>query len=312
MRKLIVSVSILFIFAAFAVAQIEEENWQTYSPVNEEFTIETPLAMSDYIQIHNKKKREYSGLYRTFVNGNYYYIFSENRTGDNDNSSVEKLIKTYSPTKIEVEVDNLKGLEYRFVDDEGFYQQILIINSKNRFYIFHALSENENDASLQRFFSSLKFSENNEQQELISEKKFQKSMTNENSPSKFEKGLAVPKKDETGRGKGNGSGNGDSSQSNNLPNNSPTIPTVKPAINTFKLTSQPRANYTDLARQYDINGAVRLKVTFLANGSIGNITVVKKLPFGLTNSAIKAAKAIEFVPGAVPVSKTVEYKFILY
>ena len=60
-----------------------------------------------------------------------------------------------------------------------------------------------------------------------------------------------------------------------------------------------------------------LRVTFSANGSIGGITPISKLPFGLTEEAIKAARGIRFEPAmkeSVPysVTKPVEYTFTIY
>lgn len=85
----------------------------------------------------------------------------------------------------------------------------------------------------------------------------------------------------------------------------------------LKITLKPRANYTDAARQANIQGVVRLRVTFLANGSIGSITPVSGLGYGLTEQAIAAARSIRFEPakkGGSPyaVTKVVEYNFTLY
>ncbi len=85
----------------------------------------------------------------------------------------------------------------------------------------------------------------------------------------------------------------------------------------FKIVFQPRANYTDAARENEIMGVVRLKVTFLPNGSIGSISVVSGLPYGLTEQAIVAVRKIVFIPlqmdsKNITVSKVVEYRFTLY
>jgi TonB family protein len=85
----------------------------------------------------------------------------------------------------------------------------------------------------------------------------------------------------------------------------------------LKIVFQPRANYSDAARENEINGVVRLKVIFQANGGIGSISVVSGLPYGLTEQAIAAARKIVFIPSQFgsknfTVSKTVEYRFTLY
>lgn len=83
------------------------------------------------------------------------------------------------------------------------------------------------------------------------------------------------------------------------------------------LVFKPRANYTDAARQSDVQGTVRLRVTFLANGGIGSIAVVSPLSNGLTEQAMLAAKKIFFLPARrnnvkYSMTKIVEYSFKLY
>lgn len=116
----------------------------------------------------------------------------------------------------------------------------------------------------------------------------------------------------SGRGNGNGGGEGDG-------DNPPKI-LVKPpppVVEPFKIISKPRPNYTDPARQNQVSGVVRLKVTFLASGSIGSVTALNTLPYGLTEQAIAAAKQIRFEPaksnGApTTVTKTIEYTFNIF
>jgi TonB family protein len=123
-----------------------------------------------------------------------------------------------------------------------------------------------------------------------------------------------------GNGNGNGDGTGDGDGEPPPPKKIPTptprpVQTPEPKVavaNNFKITAQPRANYTDAGRQNNVNGVVRLKVTFLASGQIGGISVVSGLPYGLTEQAIAAARNIRFVPGSGTISKTIEYRFTLY
>lgn len=83
----------------------------------------------------------------------------------------------------------------------------------------------------------------------------------------------------------------------------------------IELVSTPKAKYTDAARAEGIEGAVLLKVTLLASGTIGGISVVRGLD-GLNEQAIEAARKIKFKPKLVngtPVTvvKTIEYGFSL-
>ena len=85
----------------------------------------------------------------------------------------------------------------------------------------------------------------------------------------------------------------------------------------LRVTFQPKATYTDEARANDVQGGVRLKITLLASGEVGSIVPVTRLPYGLTEKAIEAARQIRFEPktvNGVPVSVTVtrEYTFTIY
>jgi TonB family protein len=103
-------------------------------------------------------------------------------------------------------------------------------------------------------------------------------------------------------------------QSGNEPN-----PPGQPVVTDqpLKILSKPKANYTEPARANNVQGTVTLKVTFLANGNIGTVVPIKRLPNGLTEEAESAARLIRFEPAmknGVPVTttKTLEYPFIIY
>jgi TonB family protein len=92
----------------------------------------------------------------------------------------------------------------------------------------------------------------------------------------------------------------------------------------LKIITQPTTNYTDEARKNKVEGWVRLRVTFLANGQIGEVIYIKEsskkkklTKYGLVQQAIEAAKIIKFEPARkdgqpITVTKTVEYYFTIY
>ncbi|MEP6900204.1 MAG: energy transducer TonB, partial [Actinomycetota bacterium] len=126
--------------------------------------------------------------------------------------------------------------------------------------------------------------------------------------------------DGNGLGPGKNGGSGDDGNGPNGGNSKDekVLPKVKVGVTeALKIISKPRANYTDLARQNVVQGKVVLKVTFLASGGIGAISVVSGLPSGLTEQAIAAARSIKFEPAkaggvAVAVTKTIEYTFAIF
>ena len=125
-----------------------------------------------------------------------------------------------------------------------------------------------------------------------------------------------------GLGDGNGDGIGDGDRENERTRVVPQIAKVEKVqpVGVSKgvtITSKPRANYTDAARQNNVQGTVNLRVTFNANGTIGSVTPVSSLPNGLTEQAISAAKQIRFEPAMKngqpqSVTKVVQYSFTIY
>ncbi len=115
-----------------------------------------------------------------------------------------------------------------------------------------------------------------------------------------------------GNGGGFGPGNGPGGGGADAPPEMPKGPSVA-----LKIISKPQPQYTEEARKNQISGTVRLKVIFNSNGSVGSITAVSGLGYGLTEKAIAAARNIRFEPqlkNGVPtsISKTIEYNFNLY
>jgi len=87
--------------------------------------------------------------------------------------------------------------------------------------------------------------------------------------------------------------------------------------NEAPFSKYPEALYTEAAQQALVKGTVRLLVTLSTDGKVQNILVLKSLGYGLTESAINAARKIKFVPAVmdgrrVSVVATLEYNFGYY
>lgn len=120
----------------------------------------------------------------------------------------------------------------------------------------------------------------------------------------------------SGSGSGTGDGNGDGTGSGTA-GAPPKAPPAGGVSSPFRIVSKPRATYTDAARTNNVQGSVLVKVTLLASGQVGGVSVVRGLPHGLSERAIAAAKLIRFEPkkvNGVPVSvtQTFEYTFSIY
>jgi periplasmic protein TonB len=136
-----------------------------------------------------------------------------------------------------------------------------------------------------------------------------------------------------GRGQGDGQGDGlrygsgggiggngpGGSGGRRVDDDDPPPPTPRPAgpSTPLNITFKPRPPYTDAARTNQVAGTVTLRVTFNANGTIGSVTPVNGLPYGLTENAIAAAKNIKFEPmkkNGIPqtVVKTLQFTYTMY
>jgi TonB family protein len=86
----------------------------------------------------------------------------------------------------------------------------------------------------------------------------------------------------------------------------------------LEIISKPIAAWTpEASRAANLQGVVRLRVTFLDCGKIGAVQPVSRLPYGLTESAVEAARKMRFKPAMkngkpVTVARVLEYPFTLY
>ena len=83
-----------------------------------------------------------------------------------------------------------------------------------------------------------------------------------------------------------------------------------------QITEKPDPLYTREARRVGVQGIVILRVLLLGDGKLDRIRVVRRLPYGLTENAIRAACEIKFKPAmkdGKPVAQWValEYGFRL-
>lgn len=84
-----------------------------------------------------------------------------------------------------------------------------------------------------------------------------------------------------------------------------------------EINFKPSPAYTSEARRNMTTGTVRLRAVLTDDGRVENIYALQRLPDGLTEQAIQAARRLEFAPAlkdgrAVSQSVTLEYNFNLY
>ncbi|MFL6230515.1 MAG: energy transducer TonB [Pyrinomonadaceae bacterium] len=84
-----------------------------------------------------------------------------------------------------------------------------------------------------------------------------------------------------------------------------------------QIISRPEPLYTEEARRNQLTGTVTLRLVLNANGSVTNVVAVTRLPDGLTEKAMEAARQIKFTPAEkdgrrVSQYATINYNFNIY
>jgi hypothetical protein len=314
MKKLLFCFSILIFCFTFISAQTENRmDWKTFSPSNEEFSIE--FSELPVLAGFPARDEENTRLYKSFSNETYVFITSDKNIKTSHYKSISLLAEANNTKGDEKVVDNFNGRKFRFTDSEGFHQEILAVEGKKRFYIFHTVSQKIDNPAVERFFASIKLNNTFPEKSLTRETKTE--AANNANPSQVQnnQNQAISGGISAGSGTGSGDGNGSGRSGGSSTDIAAAIP--KNQTSPLNVLSKPKPAYTDLARIYQISGSVMLRVIFRASGEIGSIAATAKLPFGLTNNAISAAKNIRFAPAmrdGIPfnIAKQVQYTFILY
>jgi TonB family protein len=92
---------------------------------------------------------------------------------------------------------------------------------------------------------------------------------------------------------------------------------LKEVTTKVTILDKPEPSYTEEARKNNVTGIVTLRAVFTASGQVTGIVPLKKLPDGLTEKAIAAARQIKFKPAmkdgrAVSTYVQLQYTFTIY
>ncbi|HYO91980.1 MAG TPA: energy transducer TonB, partial [Pyrinomonadaceae bacterium] len=79
-----------------------------------------------------------------------------------------------------------------------------------------------------------------------------------------------------------------------------------------RILSQTQPLYTANARRNRTEGEVILRVTLGADGTVTNVEPITRLPYGLTDEAVRVARQIRFNPATRNGSPVDEVKTITY
>ncbi|MEP7076477.1 MAG: energy transducer TonB [Acidobacteriota bacterium] len=194
-----------------------------------------------------------------------------------------------SPTIKKIKMGTLTGFEYySFVD--GYFTRSYFFATQERHYTLYGCGRGEHGPLVDRVFASLK-------------------IVGKPTPGNIAHAEVIDNGGPVQPGIGYGP---------KKPEVTPTpAPPVAGDITPLKIISKPRAPLTEEARAAGVQGTVKLRVEFRSDGTIGKISLVTGLPYGLTEIAIEAAQRIIFDPGTrngapVTMTKVIDYSFLIY
>lgn len=266
---------LVLIFASNIVGRTQPVP-QSFSPTVEEFNVAAPCSFRELD--HEQDWR----VYRCQHGSRYFFITSVlNKEVSQFGAVMDQAaseIRT-SESRIGNRFTGVLLTRYAFRDFDGNFQNLLTLLTSRRFYLFHTVSDSEDDEFVEGFFRSINLHSRvpDKRVKLIP------------SPRMIPSLLAAPARNEghiTRENVGDRKNpNGDRKFTAEPNQSSP--------LNVFR---RPKAGFSGLALLYQIQGNVMLRVTFLDNLHIGDVVATEKLPFGLTANAMAAARFLEFDP----------------
>ena len=288
MKKILLSACFLILVATAAVGQ-PPARWKRYTVKGEAFSVILPTlpAMAttkEYVDRFGKPRRQ--RILGAYADGVVYTVScSLNPQQELLEDFIEQEIFTHSTFDRTSEKDlnrnGFSGKQY-FAPDKvpGTVQIFLAGHSIYRFQVFGAPLD---DPRVQQYFSSIVLGKSASGIEVTD-------------------GFGVPYESEP--------------KAQTEENNATPL-TGRQVERRAVIVMKPEPAYTEQARQNRISGTVVLKLLFSSDGSVGNIRAITALPYGLTDSAIEAARKMKFVPAVkegkfVSVWMQLEYNFNIY
>lgn len=307
MKKFTIIFSTILLLSVAVSAQITSDSsteWKTLSPENEEFSVDAPKDIERFCNDDKCINNKYS--WKSV--GTYIFIFTNDLKSGFDETPM-KFIEVNQKAELEKQT-NQDEMKFAFSDDEEFFHTIYTKKTKTRTYFFHLVSGKKDDPNVLRFFKSLKIKPGSEAGETDKESVEDIAKAENPEQQKPVSGTGSGRGSGVGNGIGTGQGGGFSTSSQN---SETKVLENKPLQITFK----PKPRYNDFARYYGITGNVRMRMTFLKNGAIGETIPLTKLPFSLTKSATEAAKQMRFEPmiensQTISTTKVVVFNFTIY
>lgn len=284
--------------------QANAAEWRQYSSAGEEFAFllpEQPAVTSVSRPESYPRNLKPGRMYAAYADGAVYVVLSfENRRSKD---SLDTFIKEFPEYPAyhdgmaferDVSLLGFSGKQYHLKhnDFEGVVQ---FYSTKNRVYIFEVVSLDINKPATNQFLTSVSLHEQEKSKNPVAAAKAVEAAVAP-MPSQANTPSVVP----TSQG-------------------ADQAPVLKQGEVTRKpiIVTRPEAGYTEIARQQNVSGTVRIRCVLSSTGMVNNIKPVTALPYGLTEKAIAAAHNLKFIPAMkdgklVSTYLVIEYSLNLY
>jgi TonB family protein len=261
--------------------QTATSEWQRYKVEGEEFSVLLPVvpAMTTrHISYARDKTRRERAL-AAYEDGVVYTVDTYEKKGISFDELIHRVAQGQKTEA--VVADGVRGKSF-YAEDERSVSTRRFFETSNTLYQFVAVASKLGDhsAGVSKFFSSITFG-----------------------------------KSRAGRSVFDGSGEQPLTHANGVEPDS--VFRNSQVTMRWRVVSKPEPPYTERGRKYQVTGTVVVRGIFSSSGAVENITVLRGLPEGLTESAVESARRIRFIPAIkdgrfVSTWMQLEYNFNLY
>lgn len=313
MRKVLrsfafIAVLIFTVSAAVSVAvaqsDFDEAKWTKFENKLEEFTVNFPTAKVNGVA--RSSAEQMSAKYVAAHNKTFFAAFSDRSAAASPFEKVKSIIAPENTLPKEIEIDGLKAKRYEFRGSDDYEHSVVIVQTPLHYYVFHVISETRDNSLIEEFLGSIKFENNIDA--AAGEVKPDATQPTPSAPNTASGDLSSAFKTPP-------SSSGIPPRGS-LPEASVAPPKYSRVDSPVTILLKPKPTYPELARLYMIDGMVKLRVTFEKDSQIGEIRVLNKLPLGMTQNAMSAARDIRFSPALrigqpYATTRVMEYPFSL-
>jgi TonB family protein len=274
-----------------------ELSWERYGSGDEEFSArlpEPPLMISLSRSYKPSEQPKRGRLYSAYSDGTVYLILSFDNPKQREALDVfmgefQEYSVHVTPDSFErdVNLNGFKGKQYRS-QSPALSSIIQVYFTKNHVYVFKVVSKDLGKPAIKQFLESLTLDGKSKGSNFPADSMY---MSYPEIPAPPMHSSEPEAGQESGQ---------------------PEVFKAKDVTRKAIIVSKPSPVYTEEARQRAISGTVVLRAVLSPTGKLIDVRVAAKLPYGLTQRAIAAARNLRFIPAQKDGQDVSQYVLIEY